>query len=889
AKIYTVTISCEDSHIDGLKNYGSNNIEVAWGNYDCTTHAGIYSMYSKGGVYRDLNLDSNHRGIFFFANTGVPNSASSNYINDTNIYNSGNAAIYFDGADNNTVYRCNIHDQWNGISFLWGANDNTVKEVDFQDSSNYDIYHGGCGPNHCGGWNNVLIDNVFDDFDLYIDSASRLLEKSLVKTTVTANWTHSWNRANKTIDPDRRAFSGTNSFWAGSAKDDTYLDNWNSSFKMNSSVSLPSGGSEENRTLEIKTWYETEATFDGGRVYISKNSGTTWSLLTPIDGYDGNLEATCNFDGGAFHGDKSALGWQTKEFDLSDYRGEDIRIKFNFCSDGSQVEEGWYIDDIKIYKYSDPSVVDYFEDFERIGHKWIFPGTWVPEGDATNYVGKEDVNVLIVDGSSAEAFLNHTINQNLVNFWKFNESSGYTYDSVQTTRYAYLQSGASYTSGKFGNGINFDGTNDYVYSRNDMYSPGRYTEVTISAWVKFDSFPASGNYESLVNPRYDGDAFIQVDSDGKPVFGGYFYGTPSGEQRATGSTTMVTGVWYHIAGTWSEDTDKLEVYLNGTLEGTNSFSGTSAYLRTGSYNYFGRDYNGRYMDGILDHVAIWSTDLSEAAIQAIYHTPLAGDRLYATKYFRGTDDKTDSNGKLVDLYVVTKVYGGSDVPTASDTYIELQYELWSQISSDTISNNVFMANVTDTRVYNRNDGSQYIWISEAVAASSSSDVIELWPGTYKENVVINKRLTIIGSGQSKTIVDGDYAASVFKFDNSQTDYSIIKNLRVSHSKTGTSSCSSTLTYGGIHLYYSDHVTINNVHFFETYNGLMTYASTHLKVQNSTFDRGTVSGYYGMFICGTSSAQSHYLIENNEIKKYNIGISLQALYEDIDIYNNHIHN
>jgi hypothetical protein len=58
------------------------------------------------------------------------------------------------------------------------------------------------------------------------------------------------------------------------------------------------------------------------------------------------------FEGGAFHGDKSALGWQTKQFNLSDYRGEDIHIKFNFCSDGSHVEEGWYIDDIKIYKYS---------------------------------------------------------------------------------------------------------------------------------------------------------------------------------------------------------------------------------------------------------------------------------------------------------------------------------------------------------------------------------------------------------------------------------------------------------------------------------------------------------------------------------------------------------
>ena len=269
--------------------------------------------------------------------------------------------------------------------------------------------------------------------------------------------------------------------------------------------------------------------------------------------------------------------------------------------------------------------------------------------------------------------------------------------------------------------------------------------------MKFDSFPTSGNYEFLVNPRYDGDAFIQVDSDGKPVFGGYFFGSPSGEQRATGSTTMVTGVWYHITGTWSEDTDKLKVYLNGTLDGTNSFSGTSAYLRSdNAYNYFGRGYNGRYMDGILDHVAIWSIDLSAADIQSIYHSPLAGDRLYATQYFGGTNDKTDSNGKLVDLYVITKVYGGSSTAVNVDTYAGFQYNLWSQkISSDVISNNKLRANVTDTRVYNRNDNSQYIYITEAVAASSSSDVIELWPGKYKENVIIEKETQTIRDNKKK--------------------------------------------------------------------------------------------------------------------------------------------
>jgi len=891
AKIYSVSINC-DSHNTGLYIESSDGIDVRYGNYDCATHAGIYSMYSKGGVYRDLDLDSNHRGIFFYAIYGVPNSVSSNYINDTNIYNSGNAAIYFDGADNNTVYGGNIHDQWNGITFKNGANDNTVRGVDFQESSNYDIYHsssGGCGgTNYCGGWANVLIDNDFDDFDLYIDSVSRLLEKELVETTITGNGTHAWNRIDTSIDDDRKAFSGDNSFWVGYSEDDEYLDDWaNVSYQLSTDVSLPSGGDEENRILEIKTWYETQDNRDGGRVYISKNSGVAWSPLTPVGGYDSNLNGPC-FDGGAFNGDKSGLGWQTKNFNLSDYRGEDIRIKFNFCSDDTDHEyEGWYIDDVKIYKVSDSSIVSYFDDFERLGHQWILPGDWITT-DTPSYYGHSGVDLIVVDESSAESLLNKSYNSNLVNHWKFDESSGtYTYDSI-TGYNAYLYQ-ATFTSGKFGNGINFDGSNDYARNTNYMYQGTQhYTKVTISAWVKFDTFPSSGNYETLVNPRYDGDALLQVNSDGKPVFGGYFY-NPTGEQRAIGTTTMVTGVWYHLVGTWSEDTDKLKIYLNGSLDGTYSMSSSSSYLRDqNAYNYFGRDYNGNYLDGILDHVSIWSVDLSASEIQILYKFPHGGDTVYSTSYYGGSDSKTNSRGKIKDLYVTTKVYGGNSIGVSTDSYAGFRFDIFIVKPTNTaINNEKFEDKIPDTLVYNRNSNTQYYTFQEAVDAASSSDVLELWPGRYQETVDINKRLTILGSGTSKTIIDARYQGSPIYVQNSG-DYTTIQDLRVTHSQNSTSSGSSSGAYAGIRLYQADSVTISNVYFFETYNGLITYYLNDLVIKNSTFEAAT-SGYYGIHLANSYNTKDSLLLENSEIQGYRYGIYMQSLYKGIDIYNNYIHN
>jgi parallel beta-helix repeat protein len=47
----------------------------------------------------------------------------------------------------------------------------------------------------------------------------------------------------------------------------------------------------------------------------------------------------------------------------------------------------------------------------------------------------------------------------------------------------------------------------------------------------------------------------------------------------------------------------------------------------------------------------------------------------------------------------------------------------------------------------------YKTIGSAVAASAAKDVINVWPGTYKEDVVIGKSLSLIGSNPNTTIID----------------------------------------------------------------------------------------------------------------------------------------
>ena len=61
-------------------------------------------------------------------------------------------------------------------------------------------------------------------------------------------------------------------------------------------------------------------------------------------------------------------------------------------------------------------------------------------------------------------------------------------------------------------------------------------------------------------------------------------------------------------------------------------------------------------------------------------------------------------------------------------------------------------------------GCDYSVIQDAVDAASNGDVIKVAAGTYDERLVIDKRLSFIGSGSDSTIVQPTYAPSAGQYD-----------------------------------------------------------------------------------------------------------------------------
>ncbi|MCK4339213.1 MAG: choice-of-anchor J domain-containing protein, partial [Candidatus Cloacimonetes bacterium] len=91
--------------------------------------------------------------------------------------------------------------------------------------------------------------------------------------------------------------------------------------------------------------FENPSTFyDGGNVKISTDGGTLFTLITPVGGYDGTIPALGQQGFGGSNNE-----WELVEFDISNYEGQDVILRWHFASDPSiNNYYGWYIDDVLV-------------------------------------------------------------------------------------------------------------------------------------------------------------------------------------------------------------------------------------------------------------------------------------------------------------------------------------------------------------------------------------------------------------------------------------------------------------------------------------------------------------------------------------------------------------
>ena len=201
----------------------------------------------------------------------------------------------------------------------------------------------------------------------------------------------------------------------------------------------------------------------------------------------------------------------------------------------------------------------------------------------------------------------------LVAAYSFEEGAGTTVADVSGRGNAGIVSGATWTTGRYGSGLSFDGVNDWVTVA-DSASLDLSSALTLSAWVR----PASlGGWRTILFKEQTGGMVYALygAEDGSHPIGQVFVG---GERNAIGPGSVPVGQWTHLASSWDGAT--LRLYVDGVLTASTAVAGavqpSSGPLRLG-----GNSVWSEWFAGVIDEVRIYDRALSAGDIAADMQAP----------------------------------------------------------------------------------------------------------------------------------------------------------------------------------------------------------------------------------------------------------------------------
>jgi hypothetical protein len=198
-------------------------------------------------------------------------------------------------------------------------------------------------------------------------------------------------------------------------------------------------------------------------------------------------------------------------------------------------------------------------------------------------------------------------------YWKLDEAAGTTAtDSAGSATGTYTNGPVlNQTTGvkDAGTTVNF-GANQYVNVA-DAAVLNPSGQISVEYWIKTNVLPSSGSWHYNVY-KSTSDYSTRVDyTSGFPRFRWILYGPT---RLVDGATTVTTGTWYHVVGTYNGSTMKL--YVNGQLDASGSATGsitdTAAAFTIGSPTNASQSV-------LLDEVAVYSYPLSAPQVTEHYN------------------------------------------------------------------------------------------------------------------------------------------------------------------------------------------------------------------------------------------------------------------------------
>jgi len=155
--------------------------------------------------------------------------------------------------------------------------------------------------------------------------------------------------------------------------------------------------------------------------------------------------------------------------------------------------------------------------------------------------------------------------------------------------------------------LRYDGAAGHVLDTSDAMAEYHSSSVTWCCWVKYESTTNLDHSWS-----FSGNRSVFWFRTG-PIRFSWINSVSGGDNEVTGTTSVLTGVWYWCCGTW--DGTNTRLYVNGVNEASLTSSGDTD--DTGTLR-FGLGPSSRYLDGYIDDIRFYNRVMGPAEILSLY-------------------------------------------------------------------------------------------------------------------------------------------------------------------------------------------------------------------------------------------------------------------------------
>ena len=192
-----------------------------------------------------------------------------------------------------------------------------------------------------------------------------------------------------------------------------------------------------------------------------------------------------------------------------------------------------------------------------------------------------------------------------------------------------IHGNAETAEGKFGDALEFDGTDDFVevpLAASITFSTG--DSLTVQVWVKTDDQPAQndgivGNYR----PATDAVWILSVSGDNAAARGKMGFSLRDKGRASAGITSpdfLNDDKWHVLAGVRDQDAKKIRFYVDGVL--IEEKDDKTLDINSGQSIWIGEHLN-RFYKGLIDEVKIWNRPLTEKELAISQQQPSSVDAI----------------------------------------------------------------------------------------------------------------------------------------------------------------------------------------------------------------------------------------------------------------------